>query len=123
MSSKGQVFSIFLQHWLIEENNIKKKRFQERQKQAFESWIMNRKIMIAIDYITSIFLSSEELTGGLIEIAKFLAQDVIKNKRIYGVCNICNEGLIRFFITVHDLEAMCDHCQQIFFVWFRIFYT
>ena len=116
-----QAFSVFIQHWLIDENNAKRRMYKKKSLEAFEHFVMNRRIMMAVDHITQLFLFQHQVNLEIRQMAQFIAKDVIFHRRVYGICTLCEEGIVQFFQTGNDLEAICSSCHEIFFIWFNIF--
>lgn len=125
-----QAFGIFIQHWLKEENAVKADRWREnlrmRQVVACERILLSRrivnglKLLVAhwLDMIEQDNLGEDEEVLELVELIHELVKDVIQHREIYGVCNACNQGLVRFCREGYEVLAVCGNCKSSFLRFF-----
>lgn len=118
-----EAFSVFVQHWLIEENQIKtqmREAFRLRRQVACESLLLDRRINYAFRVIMETILEiemSEENQDDfeeLYELAERLAVDVVVHNVVHSVCDKCHSGIVRFRVVAdgRDLMAVCGNCDE-----------
>lgn len=125
MKQEMDAFSIVLQHWVKEENQLKERKWREelkgRQNVACERMLLNRRTIRAFKTIvhTMIEMMEEDMFetedfNDLFEMASHLAVDVIVNEDVFGVCTKCESGIVRFYVmdNQQDLGAVCTHCGE-----------
>lgn len=119
-------FNIFIQHWMKEENQLKKEAWLEslhlRQRVACQKVLSNRRTILIFKATVQILM--EMIDEGdtetqefeeMFQIANRLAVDVVVNREIFGVCYLCESGLVEFVVddTGKDLVAVCKNCDEI----------
>lgn len=125
-STKMDAFSVFIQHWMKEENEMKAQQWREmlrlRQNVACESILLNRRIIYAFKIIIATMMdmiaegdNDNEEFDELFEIANRLAVDVVVNEVVYGVCDHCESGLVKFRVeeNCNDMAAVCRNCEEV----------
>jgi hypothetical protein len=115
-------FGVFVNHWLIEENRAKHKRFKMRQEKTCLKIIVNRKAILLLNEVYSRLqegnFDGEEEEEETIDIFRYLAFDLMTNNESMGCCEKCHQGMIRFNCTIHFfLVAECDGCQWVRQIW------
>lgn len=114
-----EAFSIFIQHWLIQENKIK------RRKKAIESCsrvIQNRKKINKMEtYMRRVLAGNIDYYSILNEYAYMF----YSCKEPFGLCESCQLGIYRFCIDPSSTldynvyKIVCTHCKE---CWFRVAY-
>lgn len=122
-----KVFQIVLDHWLKEETVIKKAQHRVRVKTACLRILVNRGTILMMDDVM------KRLRNGGLDpqqeedfrlTAKYLASDLICNQEIFGFCDLCNRGKIRFRVfrnLATSVYACCFFCGKDFLVWRNVF--
>ena len=121
-----QAFTIFIDHWLKEENQVKKQTFKNnlkaKQFEAFSKMIHHKQTIadfrLIFELIEEMDPDSEnfdwEEFNQLKEIGIHLTCKIFDHHYIYGVCDLCHSGLVTFRIEENgmDLSAICRNCDR-----------
>lgn len=122
-----EAFSIFIQHWLLEENKAKKEVYYTHCKKEFEKFIRNRKIVLTLILLEEqlfqlmfqeddVEMEHEEEIAEIAMVCLFLAKKVGLGKEVLGICKSCEKGIVRFNIEEQtSVKAVCAHCKEVRF--------
>ena len=123
-----EAFSVFIQHWMKEENDIKKKqakiRIRQKAKRVCQKIIQSRTRLITFKNATNVldemlhyqdgdaeFIEDLEDFMGVVE---DMANDflIYNSDHIYGICPTCDIGLVWLEVNndFNTLTAICEHC-------------
>lgn len=117
--------AIVIQHWIREDNFARIKANQElRQKNACMRIIENRQTILLFLQIWE-RMEVEGQNPDLLWNARSFAKDLINKEEIFGFCDGCHRGKIRFRVILpnfsRDLFAQCWYCGQISGRWENLF--
>lgn len=136
-TKNAKAFSIFLQHWMKDENEMKKRQFKERlyekQIKACEKILAHRKTIYEFQVISDFLEEMDENEQNFVweeyfemtELAFYLTCKIIDNHYIYGICHHCEGGLVSFRIEENgfDLSAVCRTCSHFHIYLNNLFYN
>ena len=117
--------AIVIQHWIRENNFARIQEYQERlRRNACMRIIENRRTILMFLKIWE-RMEIEGQTQDLLLMARSFAKDLIYEEEIFGFCDCCKRGKIRFRVILpnflRDMFAQWWYCGYIRKIWENLF--
>lgn len=113
------VFEVFVQHWMKEENQEKKKVYLKKIQEACVKIIQNRTRRATIQELEQRLLGlfingTEEEIEQVFWLWRNLGATMAKNREMLGLCSGCRHGLIRVRPCRFAMaQAVCESCNLV----------